>query len=150
MPLQEIGAQDDRLLQDIADRLVKSHKILLITGAGISTSCGIPVRLELRPAVRRAYNICRTFVPRTVSIISYQDKHRLLCPRCLLRRPEAATPLRSTSFPPSRLLAAEHLSLPLRNLKAKTSSTQVSGKIPTPPKSSIVSLRRCDRRFRTK
>ncbi|ERF70496.1 hypothetical protein EPUS_07352 [Endocarpon pusillum Z07020] len=42
MPLQEIGAQDDRLLQDIADRMVKSHKILLITGAGISTSCGIP------------------------------------------------------------------------------------------------------------
>lgn len=47
MPLQEIGAEDERLLQDIADRLAKSHKILVITGAGISTSCGIPVRIEI-------------------------------------------------------------------------------------------------------
>jgi hypothetical protein len=47
MPLQEVGAQDDRLLQDVADRLVKSHKILVITGAGISTSCGIPVRIKI-------------------------------------------------------------------------------------------------------
>jgi thiamine pyrophosphate-dependent acetolactate synthase large subunit-like protein len=46
MPLQEVTAQDDRQLQDMADRLAKSHKILVITGAGISTSCGIPVRLQ--------------------------------------------------------------------------------------------------------
>lgn len=44
MPLREVVADDDRALQDIADALVKSHKQLLITGAGISTSCGIPVR----------------------------------------------------------------------------------------------------------
>lgn len=43
MPLQEVRAGDDRVLQDIADLLVKSHKIVLVTGAGISTSCGIPV-----------------------------------------------------------------------------------------------------------
>ncbi|KAK5958289.1 NAD-dependent deacetylase hst3 [Knufia fluminis] len=42
MPLREIVAGDDRALQDIADGLAKSHKHLLITGAGISTSCGIP------------------------------------------------------------------------------------------------------------
>jgi hypothetical protein len=46
MPLQELAAQDERQLQDMADRLFKSHKILVITGAGISTSCGIPVRLQ--------------------------------------------------------------------------------------------------------
>jgi hypothetical protein len=46
MPLQEVTAQDDRQLQDMADRLAKTHKILVITGAGISTSCGIPVRLQ--------------------------------------------------------------------------------------------------------
>lgn len=45
MPLREITAGDDRALQDVADALVKSHKQLLITGAGISTSCGIPVRV---------------------------------------------------------------------------------------------------------
>lgn len=43
MPMQEIKIGNDRVLQDIADLLVKSHKIVLITGAGISTSCGIPV-----------------------------------------------------------------------------------------------------------
>lgn len=35
------------LLQDVADRLAMSHKILVITGAGISTSCGIPVSTGL-------------------------------------------------------------------------------------------------------
>jgi NAD-dependent SIR2 family protein deacetylase len=43
MPLQGVKADHDRALQDIADLLAKSHKIVLITGAGISTSCGIPV-----------------------------------------------------------------------------------------------------------
>ena len=42
MPLQEILPTDDRPLQDIADLLVKSHRVVVITGAGISTSCGIP------------------------------------------------------------------------------------------------------------
>ena len=42
MPLQEILPSDDRTLQDIADLLVKSHRVVVITGAGISTSCGIP------------------------------------------------------------------------------------------------------------
>ena len=42
MPLQEILPPDDRPLQDIADLLVKSHRVVVITGAGISTSCGIP------------------------------------------------------------------------------------------------------------
>ncbi|RVX76051.1 hypothetical protein B0A52_00408 [Exophiala mesophila] len=42
MGLQEISSADDKLLQEIADILAGSHKILLVTGAGISTSCGIP------------------------------------------------------------------------------------------------------------
>ena len=43
MPLREVLPEDDRALQSIADSLAKSHKHLLVTGAGISTSCGIPV-----------------------------------------------------------------------------------------------------------
>lgn len=43
MPLQEVTSKDDRLLQDVADVIARSHKIIVITGAGISTSCGIPV-----------------------------------------------------------------------------------------------------------
>lgn len=46
MPLREVVASDERALQDIADGLARSHKHLVITGAGISTSCGIPVGLQ--------------------------------------------------------------------------------------------------------
>ncbi|OAP57996.1 hypothetical protein AYL99_07086 [Fonsecaea erecta] len=42
MGLREVTREDERALQEIADCLAGSHKILLITGAGISTSCGIP------------------------------------------------------------------------------------------------------------
>ena len=43
MPLSEVAQTDDRALQDVADALAGSHRVLLITGAGISTSIGIPV-----------------------------------------------------------------------------------------------------------
>ncbi|KIW96354.1 uncharacterized protein Z519_03423 [Cladophialophora bantiana CBS 173.52] len=42
MGLREVTSDDERALQEIADCLAGSHKILLVTGAGISTSCGIP------------------------------------------------------------------------------------------------------------
>ncbi len=43
MPLSEVTCQDERSLQDVADLIAGSHKVLVITGAGISTSIGIPV-----------------------------------------------------------------------------------------------------------
>lgn len=46
MPLQEVSAGCDRPLQELADVIFNSHKVVVITGAGISTSCGIPVRLD--------------------------------------------------------------------------------------------------------
>ncbi|ETN36674.1 uncharacterized protein HMPREF1541_08952 [Cyphellophora europaea CBS 101466] len=42
MPLLEATRADERHLQDIADTIASSHKILIVTGAGISTSIGIP------------------------------------------------------------------------------------------------------------
>ncbi|RMZ78741.1 hypothetical protein DV737_g3763, partial [Chaetothyriales sp. CBS 132003] len=42
MPLSEVLSADHRALQDVADALGGSRKVLLITGAGISTSLGIP------------------------------------------------------------------------------------------------------------
>ncbi|KAI9715575.1 MAG: hypothetical protein M1812_005879 [Candelaria pacifica] len=42
MPFQEAHSQDSRQLQDIADFLGGSRKVVVITGAGISTNCGIP------------------------------------------------------------------------------------------------------------
>ncbi len=43
MGLRELTFGYERPLQEIADSLAGSHKILVVTGAGISTSCGIPV-----------------------------------------------------------------------------------------------------------
>ncbi|RMZ86735.1 hypothetical protein DV736_g6039, partial [Chaetothyriales sp. CBS 134916] len=42
MPLSEVLSADHRALQDVADAVGGSRKVLLITGAGISTSLGIP------------------------------------------------------------------------------------------------------------
>ncbi|KAI9696743.1 MAG: hypothetical protein M1836_005105 [Candelina mexicana] len=42
MPLQEVHSEDSHQLQDIADLLGGSKKVIVITGAGISTNCGIP------------------------------------------------------------------------------------------------------------
>jgi hypothetical protein len=50
MPLTEVTLGDERGLQDVADAIAGSHKVLVITGAGISTSIGIPVSCV---AVRR-------------------------------------------------------------------------------------------------
>ncbi|KPI41783.1 NAD-dependent histone deacetylase HST3 [Cyphellophora attinorum] len=42
MPLIEAHLGDEKHLQDIADIIAASHKVLVVTGAGISTSIGIP------------------------------------------------------------------------------------------------------------
>ena len=43
MPIIEVQDDSSRLLQEIADTLVAARKIVVLTGAGISTNCGIPV-----------------------------------------------------------------------------------------------------------
>lgn len=43
MPIAEIDKEDNRQLQNIANILASSKKVVVITGAGISTNCGIPV-----------------------------------------------------------------------------------------------------------
>ncbi|KAI9872326.1 MAG: hypothetical protein M1830_001773 [Pleopsidium flavum] len=42
MPLINVGPDDRRQLDNIANVLAKSKKIIVVTGAGISTNCGIP------------------------------------------------------------------------------------------------------------
>jgi adenosylcobinamide amidohydrolase len=46
MPIAEIRPDGNRQLQEIADVLAKSKKVVVITGAGISTNIGIPVRKQ--------------------------------------------------------------------------------------------------------
>lgn len=44
MPTTQVTPTEDILLQGIADSLFKARKVVVITGAGISTNSGIPVR----------------------------------------------------------------------------------------------------------
>lgn len=44
MPTQHIEPACAELLQDVANSLLKSRKVVVVTGAGISTNSGIPVR----------------------------------------------------------------------------------------------------------
>ena len=48
MPIPEITQTDNAQLRDIADTIAASKRIVVISGAGISTSCGIPVSLLLK------------------------------------------------------------------------------------------------------
>ena len=43
MAILEAKKTSDSRLQDIANTLASSKKVVVITGAGISTNCGIPV-----------------------------------------------------------------------------------------------------------
>jgi hypothetical protein len=43
MPTTQVGPGSSLELQDIADTLGRARKVVVITGAGISTNCGIPV-----------------------------------------------------------------------------------------------------------
>lgn len=43
MPILEVEKHDNRQLQNVANYLAVSKKVVVITGAGISTNCGIPV-----------------------------------------------------------------------------------------------------------
>lgn len=43
MPIIKVGPRSDKDLQQIADAIGKSRKVIVFTGAGISTNCGIPV-----------------------------------------------------------------------------------------------------------
>ena len=43
MPTTQVGEGSSRELQEIANIIGKSRKVVVVTGAGISTNCGIPV-----------------------------------------------------------------------------------------------------------
>lgn len=43
MAIVEVSEGDNRQLQNIANTLAAAKKVVVVTGAGISTNCGIPV-----------------------------------------------------------------------------------------------------------
>ena len=47
MAILEVTSENNRQLQNIANTLAAAKKVVVFTGAGISTNCGIPVSLKL-------------------------------------------------------------------------------------------------------
>jgi hypothetical protein len=43
MPTIHVRLEADLLMQEVADSMGRAKKIVVVTGAGISTNCGIPV-----------------------------------------------------------------------------------------------------------
>ena len=43
MPIVEVTQENNRQLQNIANIIAAAKKVVVVTGAGISTNCGIPV-----------------------------------------------------------------------------------------------------------
>jgi hypothetical protein len=73
MPTVHVTLESDLLLQVIANSLFKAKKVVVVTGAGISTNSGIPVSwtlISMREVKAKYANMGgRTFAPRTVSIL---------------------------------------------------------------------------------
>lgn len=46
MAILEVTPENSRQLQNIANTLAAAKKIIVFTGAGISTNCGIPVSMK--------------------------------------------------------------------------------------------------------
>ena len=46
MAISEVTSDNNRQLQNIANTLAAAKKVVVFTGAGISTNCGIPVSLR--------------------------------------------------------------------------------------------------------
>ena len=47
MPILEVTSEKNVQLQNIANTLAAAKKVVVFTGAGISTNCGIPVSSKL-------------------------------------------------------------------------------------------------------
>lgn len=46
MAILEVTPENNRQLQNIANTLAAAKKVIVFTGAGISTNCGIPVSFK--------------------------------------------------------------------------------------------------------
>jgi hypothetical protein len=76
MPTTHVEPGCDPLLQEIANALWKSRKVVVVTGAGISTNSGIPVRPRriFLPSLLSTFSFpadpccCRTSDPRMACI----------------------------------------------------------------------------------
>ena len=70
MAILKIAGDDNRQLQNVANILASSKKVVVFTGAGISTNCGIPVgRQTVQSPVIRKLTFRRISARRKVSTL---------------------------------------------------------------------------------
>lgn len=136
MAIPEVTSENNRQLQNIANTLAAAKKVVVFTGAGISTNCGIPVSLRsfyLNQII--ANHCCRTSARSKDSTPSYKPNATpfpYAQPLATSRGKSSALPLRV------RIREIPRFQSPAM-LKAKTSLTLSYGKIPLAPQSSILS-----------
>lgn len=75
MAILEVKKDNNRQLQNIANTLAAAKKIVVVTGAGISTNCGIPVSTPSSlPEISTKVTPYRTFDRKKGFIPKYKHK----------------------------------------------------------------------------
>ena len=88
MPTTNVRPDCGEQLQDIADVLAKSRKIVVVTGAGISTNCGIPVSFLLLPILCLALLLTPTRIFAQRMDYMPSSKHNTMQQHVLDKRPK--------------------------------------------------------------
>ena len=89
MAILEVSKDDNRQLQNIANSIAAAKKVVVVTGAGISTNCGIPVRKSGFRVELELIAIDRISVQKKDCTPLYKRKGRLPVQRGLLPHPRA-------------------------------------------------------------
>ena len=136
MTIPEVTPENNRQLQNIANTLAAAKKVIVFTGAGISTNCGIPVSSEpfIPLCCLSLITAVRTFGQKRDSTLSYKPNVTLFLIPQLRAMPDAIRP--SRPLPPNQ---NRYGSRSPTMSKVKISSTANYGKIPSVPLSSILS-----------
>ena len=69
MAIIEVHERCQRQLRDVADAIAEAKRIVIITGAGVSTNCGIPVCYDDPHSYRVFADLQRISVPKVDYIL---------------------------------------------------------------------------------
>lgn len=101
MSITNVRADTPRELQDVADVLADAKKVVVFTGAGISTNCGIPVSSFPRISMFEANTFrFRISAPRMVFTLSSGPNTRQRSPHLLVQKQQAVSAGKICSIPP--------------------------------------------------
>lgn len=124
MGIPEVRREDNRQLQNIANTLAAAKKIVVITGAGISTNCGIPVSMILISAKSSTAHVPQDFRSEEGLYSLIQAKRDAATSKSTPKSAEPRAPLssrRHTNSTPMKQLVQQSAKLPLipSNMKGK-------------------------------